>query len=569
MEYGIFDLLKLVGALGFFIYGMKVMSESIQKVAGDRLRSIMSLITSNRISGVFTGFLTTSVIQSSSATTVMVVSFVNAGLLKLRESIGVIMGANIGTTTTAILIIVFGFSKFSISSYTLPIIAIGFPLLFSKNMSWRYWGEFLIGFSLLFMGLSELKDTVPDLKNNPEVLAWIAHLNSLGYLAIIIAVIIGTLLTIAVQSSSAAMAITLIMCDNGWIPFDLAAAIVLGENIGTTITANLAALVGNAHAKRAALAHFVFNVFGVVWMLILFKLFIGGIDYLTLAMGHGSPLNETNAIKWGLSYFHISFNVLNTFIMIWFVPQIESVVSRLIKVRDSDDSEFHLEYIGTNLLQTAELSLLEVRKELTKFGKLVIKGNKKVLELVETDNKKKQIDLMESISSYEDRTDDMELDINNYLVKVSEGHVSLSASKEIRAMLSMTKDMERIADIHQNISTDQKRKNKDVLEFSESQLSNLREMFELLDEAFVIMKINLEKDYSKVMIDEARKKENEIDQLTKRLNKKHLKSVEGKKYNVKTGIIYRDTIFACEKIGDHIINVSESIVGMRMDEEFI
>ncbi len=360
MEFGIFELLKLIGALGFFIFGMKVMSESIQKVAGDKLRTVMSLITSNRLSGVFTGFLTTAVIQSSSATTVMVVSFVNAGLLKLKEAIGVIMGANIGTTITGVLIIVFGFSKFSISHYTLPIIAFGFPLLFVKNQSLKSWGEFMIGFALLFMGLSALKGAVPDLKSNPEILAWISDLNDLGFLAIIISVLIGTLLTIVVQSSSAAMAITLIMCDNGWIPYEMACGIVLGENIGTTITANLAALVGNVHAKRAALAHFVFNVFGVVWMLLIFYIFIGWIDTLMVSMGNGSPLNDTAAIKWGLTYFHISFNIINTMIMIWFVPQIETIVSKMIKIKDAEDKEFHLEYIGTSLMRTPELSLLEV-----------------------------------------------------------------------------------------------------------------------------------------------------------------------------------------------------------------
>ncbi len=569
MEYGFFDVLKLVGALGFFIYGMKVMSESIQKVAGDKLRSVMSLITSNRISGVFTGFLTTAVIQSSSATTVMVVSFVNAGLLKLREAIGVIMGANIGTTITGVLIIVFGFSKFSISHYTLPIIAFGFPMLFSKRQSIKNWGEFMIGFALLFMGLSALKGAVPDLKSNPEVLAWISHLQSLGFMAIVIAVLIGTLLTIAVQSSSAAMAITLIMCDNGWIPFDIAAGIVLGENIGTTITANLAALVGNAHAKRAALAHFMFNVFGVVWMLLIFNFFIGAIDSVMIMNNAGSPLIETDAIKWGLTYFHISFNIINTCVMIWFVPQIEKIVSRLIKIKDADSEEFHLEYISTNLMRTPELSLLEVRKELSKFAKLVLKMNDLVHRLVESDDKKEEKELIDKIFTYEDRTDDMELEINNYLVKVAEGRLSAATSNEVHAMMSITKDMERIADIQQRMASDLKRRSKQELKYNETQMENSQEMLKVLREAFVIMKANLDLDYSAVSMSDARTKENEINDLTKKLNKQHLKSVDKKNYDVKTGIIYRDIVFACEKIGDHIINVTESIVGMRMEEELV
>ncbi|WP_422359069.1 Na/Pi cotransporter family protein [Reichenbachiella sp.] len=563
MEYGIYDILKLVGALGFFIYGMKVMSESIQKVAGDSLRSVMSIITSNRVSGVFTGFLTTAIIQSSSATTVMVVSFVNAGLLKLRQAIGVIMGANIGTTITAVLILVFGFSKFSISHYTLPIIAVGFPLLFAKKVEWKYWGEFLIGFALLFMGLSALKGAVPDLKHNPEILAWITDLNNLGFLSVVIAVLIGTVLTVVVQSSSAAMAITLIMCDNGWIPYDMAAGIVLGENIGTTITANLAALVGNVHAKRAALAHFMFNVFGVVWMLLIFNFYINGIDSIMVSTGNGSPLNETGAIKWGLTYFHISFNILNTAIMIWFVPQIENVVTRLISSKDEEDEEFHLEFIGTQLMRTAELSLMEARKEVAKFSKHVVKMSKFVQELIESTDTKRIEKLTDKISKYEDRTDELEMEIDDYLVKVSEGRLSTAASEEIRAIMSITSDLERTADIFMRMSREINRKNKHNLTFTDDQISNIQKIFSSVDEALTVMHTNLKADYSEVELEDAMSKESSINKLKKELSKQHWKSVEENHYDVQTGIVYRDIIFGCERIGDHIINVTESIVGIE------
>lgn len=563
MEYGIYDILKLVGALGFFIYGMKVMSESIQKVAGDSLRSVMSIITSNRISGVFTGFLTTAIIQSSSATTVMVVSFVNAGLLKLRQAIGVIMGANIGTTITAVLILVFGFSKFSISHYTLPIIAVGFPLLFAKKVEWKYWGEFLIGFALLFMGLSALKGAVPDLKHNPEILAWITELNNLGFLSVVIAVLIGTILTVVVQSSSAAMAITLIMCDNGWIPYDMAAGIVLGENIGTTITANLAALIGNVHAKRAALAHFMFNVFGVVWMLLIFSFYINGIDSIMVSTGNGSPLNETGAIKWGLTYFHISFNIINTAIMVWFVPQIESVVTKLIASKDDEDEEFHLEFIGTQLMRTAELSLMEARKEVAKFSKHVVKMSAFVQELIESTDSKRIEKLTEKISKYEDRTDELEMEIDDYLVKVSEGRLSTAASEEIRAIMSVTSDLERAADIFMRMSREINRKNKHNLTFTEDQISNFKKIFTLVDDALNVMHANLKADYSEVQLEEAMSKEDAINKLKKELSKQHWKSVEENHYDVQTGIVYRDIIFGCERVGDHIINVTESIVGIE------
>jgi phosphate:Na+ symporter len=568
VEYGFFDILKLIGALGLFIYGMKVMSEAIQKVAGDKLRDIMNTITSNRLSGVLTGFLTTAVIQSSSATTVMIVSFVNAGLLKLKQAVGVIMGANIGTTVTAVLILVFGFSKFSISTYTLPIIAVGFPLLFTKKESLKSWGEFLIGFALLFMGLSALKDAVPDLKHNPEILAWITNLNDLGYASIILFVLIGTVITVVVQSSSAAMAITLIMCENGWIPFEMAAAIVLGENIGTTVTANLAAMVGNVHAKRAARAHLMFNVFGVVWMLLAFYFYLDVIDALMVSAGQGSPLNEVPAIKWGLTYFHITFNIINTAIMIWFVPQIVKVVERMVPVRSDEDEVFHLEYIGTQLMRTPELSLMEARKEVGKFGKMTRKMFGFLHELVETEDSKKQTKLQEKIQRYEDRTDELELEIDDYLVKVAEGRLSAKASLEIKGILSITNDLERIADIILRISNDVRRKVKYDLKFTKEQLEDLKAMFDVVMEAFDIMERNLNLDYSKVTLTEVVAKEDAINKKLKKLSKKHLNSIDSKKYDARLGIVYRDVLFGLEKVGDHIINVSEGISGtLGKDEE--
>ena len=567
MEYGFFDILKLLGALGFFIYGMKVMSESIQKVAGSKLRSIMNAITSNRLSGVLTGFLTTAVIQSSSATTVMIVSFVNAGLLKLKQAVGVIMGANIGTTITAVLILVFGFSKFSISTYTLPIIAVGFPLLFSKKESLKYWGEFMIGFALLFMGLSALKGAVPDLKHNPEVLAWITSINDLGFASILLFVLFGTLITIVVQSSSAAMAITLIMCENGWIPFEMAAAIVLGENIGTTITANLAAMVGNVHAKRAARAHFMFNVFGVIWMLLVFYLYLGGIDSAMSHFGLGSPLNETPAIKWGLTYFHISFNIINTAIMIWFVPLIVRVVEKMVPVRGDEDEVFHLEYIGTQLMRTAELSMEEAKKEVSKFGKMTVKMLGFLHELVETDSAKKQAKLLEKIQRYEDRTDELELEIDNYLVKVAEGRLNAKTSQEIKGILSITNDLERIADIILRMSNDVKRKEKYELKFTSNQLDDFKVMFGVVSDAMDTMQENLKLDYSDVSLSSAVAKEDAINSKLKKLNKKHLSSIDSKDYDVKLGIVYRDILFGLEKVGDHVINVSEGITGTLGKEE--
>ena len=328
-----FDFLIIIGALGFFIYGMKVMSDGIQKVAGSKMRNILSSMTSNRFLGVTTGFLITALLQSSSATTVMTVSFVNAGLLSLVESIGVIMGANIGTTITAWLISILGF-KIKISAIALPIIAVGFPLMFSKKSNIKAWAEVLIGFALLFMGLDELKHAVPDLKQNPGFLSFLADYADKGFISTIIFIGVGTILTLVVQSSSAAMALTLVMCFEGYIPFQLAAAMVLGENIGTTITANLAALVANVHAKRAARAHFIFNVFGVIWMVIAFPFVIELIDkYMTIYMGM-SPLNpedKSATVPLGLSIFHTTFNIVNVLLLVGFVPFMAKTATRLVK----------------------------------------------------------------------------------------------------------------------------------------------------------------------------------------------------------------------------------------------
>ncbi|PIB35066.1 Na/Pi cotransporter [Reichenbachiella sp. 5M10] len=563
MEYGFFDILELIGALGFFIYGMKVMSESIQKVAGDKLRGVMSLITSNRVSGVLTGFLTTAIIQSSSATTVMVVSFVNAGLLKLRQAISVIMGANIGTTVTAILILFLGFSKFSIAHYTLPIIAFGFPLLFAKKSEYKYWGEFLIGFALLFMGLDALKGAVPDLKSSPEVLDWITYVNSWGFFSIVIAVLIGTMLTVVVQSSSAAMAITLILCDKGLIPFDMAAGIVLGENIGTTITANLAALVGNIHAKRAARAHLLFNVLGVLWMLIVFGFYINSISWIMVAMGQGDPLADSQAVKWGLTYFHISFNIINTLLMIWFVPQIEKAVIKMVPSKDDEDEEFHLEYIGSNLMRTAELSLLEAKKELSVFGKIIKKMHNYSVELLETDSQKKIEKLLVKIEKYEQHTDDLEIEIDDYLVKVAEGRLSASSSEEIRAFLSITSDLERVADIIMRMSKDASKNAKKKFEFTKDQSANLHKLTELVEKAIAMMLTNLNKPYADVTMEGAKELEHAINAKTKELNKEYFKKIKEKNYDVKNGVAYRDLIFSCEKIGDHLINVTESLYDLK------
>ena len=563
MEFGIIELLTLIGALGFFIYGMKVMSDGIQKVAGSKMRSILSKMTSNRFLGITTGFILTALLQSSSATTVMIVSFVNAGLLSLVESIGVIMGANIGTTVTAWLISLLGF-KVKIASIALPIIAIGFPMMFSSKSNIKAWAEVLIGFALLFMGLDALKESVPNLKENAEFLSFLSSYADMGTISLLIFIGVGTILTLVVQSSSAAMALTLVMCYEGYIPFELAAAMVLGENIGTTITANLAALVGNVHAKRAARAHFIFNIFGVIWMIFAFQFFINSIDSYMISNMDLSPLSvvgESVAIPIGLSIFHTSFNIINVLLLVWFVPLISRIVIRMQPSKGETDEEFHLEHIGGGLMQTAELSVLEAQKEVIKFGEITSRLHNMIPELIqETDNKKFD-KLMGRIKKYEDITDKMEVEIADYLAKASQGEMSDSASLKVRSMISIINDMERIGDIcyQMSISIESKRREKE--DFTVESSKSIENMLSEVQKALDIMNNNLSSEYSQVTLTEANNAEININNMRNKLRKSYLQKIEKGEMKIQTGMIYHNLIHSLEKVGDHIFNITEAIVG--------
>ena len=563
MEFGIIELLTLIGALGFFIYGMKVMSDGIQKVAGSKMRSILSKMTSNRFLGITTGFILTALLQSSSATTVMIVSFVNAGLLSLVESIGVIMGANIGTTITAWLISLLGF-KVKIASIALPIIAIGFPMMFSSKSNIKSWAEVLIGFALLFMGLDALKASVPNLKENTEFLSFLSSYANMGIISTLIFIGVGTILTLVVQSSSAAMALTLVMCYEGYIPFELAAAMVLGENIGTTITANLAALVGNVHAKRAARAHFIFNIFGVIWMIFAFQFFINNIDSYMISNMDLSPVSsvgESIAVPIGLSIFHTTFNILNVLLLVWFVPLISRTVIRMQPSKGETDEEFHLEHIGGGLMQTAELSVLEANKEVAKFGRITSKLFDMVPELLNETDSKKFNAKMARIRKYEDITDRMEVEIADYLAKAAQGEMSDSASIKVRSMISMINDMERIGDICYQLSISVERKNEQKAGFTPELSSSLEELILEVSKAFEIMNKNLNTSYSQVTITDANEAEIAINKLRNKLRKKYLEKIEKGEVKIQTAMIYNNLIHSLEKVGDHIFNISEAIVG--------
>ncbi|NOZ47525.1 MAG: Na/Pi cotransporter family protein [Chlorobi bacterium] len=558
MKYTFLDILTLIGSLGLFLFGMKLMSEALQKVAGDKMRKILSAMTSNRVMGVMTGFLITAIIQSSSATTVLVVSFVNAGLLSLIQSIGVIMGANIGTTVTAWLISILGF-KIKISVIAIPLIGLGFPLVFSKNNRRRSWGEFIIGFSILFLGLDYLKSSVPDIKSNPEILTFLTHYTDAGFWSVLLFLGIGTLLTIIIQSSSATMALTLVMTYNGWIGFDLAAAMVLGENIGTTITANLAALVANVSAKRAALAHFIFNVFGVIWVLLIFRFFLNKIDWFVQSFHGTSAFTDTNIMPIALSIFHTSFNIINTFVLIWFAPLIKKTVELILPLKEDDEEEFRLKYIKTGLLSTSELSILQARREIILYAKRTKKMFRIVSELFNEQNEKKFKKEYSRIEKYEEISDRMEIEIATYLTKISEGELSKSGSKRIKSMLKLIDDIESIADSCMNIAKTIKRKREQKAWFTPEIRDNVNKMFEKVSNSLEVMFENLNNYNENVNIQKALDIEEEINKYRDELKIEHLESLEKKQYKYQAGVIYNDLFSEGEKLADYVINVSEAI----------
>jgi phosphate:Na+ symporter len=560
MSYSFLDFLTLIGALGLFLYGMKLMSEALQKVAGSKMRNFLAAMTSNRVKGVLTGVLITAIIQSSSATTVMIVSFVNAGLLTLTESVGVIMGANIGTTVTAWIISILGFKvKMSVLAY--PLIGIGFPLIFSKKTKNQSWGQVIVGFALLFIGLESLKSSVPDLKNNPEVLEFLRHLTGMGIVSNLIFLSIGTLLTVIIQSSSATMALTLVMCYNGWVGFETAAAMVLGENIGTTITANLAAIVANSTAKRAARIHFLFNVLGVTWVLLILPYFLRGIDSITVSMTGKSAFTDSTAIPISLSFFHTFFNIINVLLQIWFVKHLVRFVEKLIPIKD-DEQEFNLKYIKFGMLSTSELSLLQAKNEIVVYAEQTNKMFAKLQPLLSEKSNRAFSKLFDKIDVGEDKSDEMEIAIAKYLTKVAEGQLSKDSSRRISSMLKIIDSMESMGDSIFNIARAIKRAKemKEKEQFTPEMIQKLNEMFSLLDKAFDIMIENLNKHHYDVVNTEANEIENEINTKRNQLRKEHVKDIEADKYSYKIGTLYKDVFSESEKLGDYIHDVTLSII---------
>ena len=549
------NLLSLLGSLGLFLYGMKIMSEGLQKFAGDRLRNILAAMTKNRVMGVFTGILITALIQSSSATTVMVVSFVNAGLMTLAQSIGVIMGANVGTTVTAWVISAIGF-KVNIALFALPLLAVGLPMIFSGKSSRKSVGEFIFGFSFLFMGLAYLQTSAEAMNMGEWVANGLAHFGSeSSFLTILVFVIVGALVTMVVQASAATMAITLMLFDMH-IPgfgFEQAAALAMGQNIGTTITANLAALTANTQARRAAMAHLLFNVFGVVVVLILFKPFCNATSWFVTDVMH----QEANDL-FKLSMFHTAFNVFNVLLLIWFVKAIERIVCVILPMKESEE-EYRLRFISRGLLSTAELSILEARKEIHLFAERTRRMFGMVRDLLHTVKDDEFNTLFSRIEKYENISDSMELEIANYLNKVSEGRLSSESKLQIRSMLREVTEIESIGDSCYNLARTISRRRQTNQDFTERQYEHIHSMMKLTDEALVQMIQVVERDEN--VTADANKSfnlENEINNYRNQLKNQNIVDVNNKEYDYQMGVYYMDIIAECEKLGDYVVNVVEA-----------
>jgi phosphate:Na+ symporter len=558
MEYSIYDLLKLFGSLALFLYGMKIMSEGLQKLAGDKMRRILTAMTTNRVTGVLTGVLITALIQSSSATTVMVVSFVNAGLLTLAQSIGVIMGANIGTTVTAWIISALGF-KVDIAAFALPLLTVGVVMLFMQKSKYKSMGEFIMGFCFLFMGLSYLKANAPDLQNNPEMLAFVQDYANMGFMSILLFVLIGTVLTMIVQASAATMAITLIMCANGWISFELGAALVLGENIGTTITANLAAITGNTQSRRAALAHLVFNVFGVIWVLCLFTPFTNAVTWIVENWMGITDNGDGSFVSFQLSAFHTCFNVCNVLLLIWLVKFIEKTVCKILPTKESDE-DTRLRFITGGLLSTAELSILEAQKEISLYAQRTHKMFGFVQELLNTKKGDEFNKLFSRIEKYESISDNMEVEIAHYLNQVSEGRLSAESKAQIQNMLREVTEIESVGDSCYNLARTLSRKRQNLQEdFTEKQYEHIQNMMNLADEAMEQMVKVVDKSSPQhIDVNKSYNIENEINNYRNQLKNQNIIDVNNKMYDYQIGVYYMDIIAECEKLGDYIVNVIEA-----------
>jgi Na/Pi-cotransporter len=559
----ILQILTLAGALGMFLYGMNMMSTGLQKAAGDKLRRLIASMTSNRFKGVLTGLGVTATIQSSSATTVMVVGFVNAGLLTLTQAIGVIMGANIGTTLTAWIIAVFGF-KADIAALAVPLMALGFIFSISKKGKRRDIGELVIGFSLLFLGLSLMKSSVPDLRETPQVLEFISAWSDYGFWSVLIFLCVGTVLTLVLQSSSATVALTLIMLNLGWIPFEMACAMVLGENIGTTITANIAAAMGTTSAKRAALAHTVFNVFGVVWALVLFNPFVKMITWIVSLM----HVDEQTSLLYGISTLHTVFNIINTCLLIGFVPVIERIVCSVIKGKAAGE-ENHLQYLNAGLVSAPEFALAEAHKEVLSFARMMDDAFEYVYKGFPSCNDPDSYQpFRDKLLGFEQDSDRMEYEIISFLNNLDKDSLSENSSLKLKGIIRIVGEMESLGDSGESISRQILHMNSKGIKMSSDHILKLQRMATRLSEAYNCMVVNLEANGDLHDISNAVNAEQELNLCRDNYREEELLGIESDGSKYFEGVFFLGILEEMEKMGDYLINISQAALGRKvMDVE--
>ena len=561
---------RLIGALALLMFGMKSMSDSLQKMAGPQLRHVLGTMTTNRLTGILSGTLITAAVQSSTATTVMTVSFVNAGLLTLAQAISVIMGANIGTTLTA-WIMSAGFS-FNITDFVWPAFFLAIILIYSKKR--KIAGDFIFGISFMFLGLGTLRQTGidMDLAHNQPVLDFFASFDPHSFKTTIVFLLIGSVLTMCVQSSAAVMAITMILCSTGVLPIYQGIALVMGENIGTTVTSNVAALTANTQARRAAMAHMVFNIFGVLWILCVFRPFIhlvcGWVGYDDV-MEKSDPHFIANATKLSfvLAAFHTTFNISNTFILVWFIPQLERLVCKLIRPKkNADEDDFRLRFIQTGIMKTPEISVLEAQKEIHSFAERIQRMFGMVKELLGETNEDKFVKLFTRIEKYEGISDNMEIEIAKYLDQVSDSHLSDETKAKIRAMLREISEIESIGDSCYNIARTLNRRIKGKEDFIPSQYEHMHQMMELTDQALTQMNITLVGHKVDNDANLSFNIENEINNYRNQLKSQNINDVNNHLYTYAIGTMYMDIVQECEKLGDYVVNVVEARMGVRQHE---
>ncbi|MBR5770148.1 MAG: Na/Pi cotransporter family protein [Alistipes sp.] len=566
------SILTILGALGMFLYGMNLMSGGLQKAAGSKMRGFLTAMTSNPFKGVMTGVGITSVIQSSSATTVMTVGFVNAGLLTLSQAVGVIMGANIGTTVTAWMVSLLGF-KADISLFAVPLMALGFLFSLSKSDKRRHISELIIGFSLLFLGLSLMKGAVPDLRETPEVLQFIQGWTSYGFGSVLIFLVLGTVLTLVLQSSSATMALTLIMVNMGWIPFEMGAAMVLGENIGTTITANIAAAVGNANARRAAMAHTLFNVFGVIWALALFTPFLKLVGLTITWMGLPNPMDivhsadiamtpdEEMASLYGVSMLHTLFNVFNTCILIWFVPVIVKAVTAMIKdKKGAEEDTVKLKFIDAGHLSTAELAIGQARNEVVYFAEISRRGVEFIRKAINAKSDKEFEEARQRLVKYEEISDRIEYEIAQFLNALPEDSISEETRTETKRMYKIIGELESLGDSGESISRILSRRNSHGKVFTDEQKAKIETMLVAVDKAYGIMIDNLRAEhFDPLGLRMATDCEIEINDLRNNIREEEIRKIENDGANYQSSVYYLDTVSEIERMGDFIINISQAL----------